>query len=260
MDRLLHQLPITDAAAISSVLRTVVRRLGSQRQAAEALGDIDQSLISRLLGRRHRSIRSDIYETIRDKLRDNVLGLSAEEWFELDLHGRFEEGVMSWEAAQGKAEYDQWLSTEHARLKTKVTEVFEALREDRDYHALLMARLCVPLTRRSEFPPPEDHRLWIAIYRALEPLTDSKVTGGIERSWEEMHGVGHLALFLRGALDRERWMLEREPDMVRAAKGRPSDKYLADLAGDVGGPPYTLPKDPFFLDAVDENRKETGEV
>lgn len=256
MDRSLHQLPIADAAAISSVMFTVKGRLQTTDcGAGKALG-IGQSLFTRLKNGKHTSIRSDNYEKIRDKLRDNALALSAEEWFELDLHGQFEESVMSWEAAQGKAEYDRWLRTEHARLKTKVTKVFEALRGDRNYYALFMARLCVPLTRRSEFPPSEDHRLWMAIYRALEPLTDSEVTGGVERSWVEMHEAGHLAPLLRGALDRERWMLEREPDDVRATKAKPSDEYLADLAGEEAGS-YAPPGESAGWDGVDGGGKET---
>ena len=75
-------------------------------------------------------------------------------------------------------------------------------------------------------------RIWLALYRALEPLGDAQVTWGVERRWQEMHEAGELDSYLRFALERERIMLKRERDIARMNKCELPQDYAESLASD----------------------------
>ena len=77
---------------------------------------------------------------------------------------------------------------------------------------------------------PQDQRVWIALYRAVEPLGDTQLTWGVERTWQEMHHTDDLRSFLQAALKRERIMLNRDRDLVRLNRCRPPEEYLEWLA------------------------------
>ncbi len=78
---------------------------------------------------------------------------------------------------------------------------------------------------------PQENRVWVALYRAVEPLGDTHLTWGVERTWQEMHEADDLRNFLKAALRREQIMLKRERDLERINKCSPPDEYLEWLAG-----------------------------
>ena len=59
-------------------------------------------------------------------------------------------------------------------------------------------------------------RLTFALTRALEPLLDAGRFGGFEMGAEELEEKGKLGRFVRAALERERVLLDRQPDERRA--------------------------------------------
>ena len=83
-----------------------------------------------------------------------------------------------------------------------------------------------------ELPSPKELRIWLALYRALEPLGDAELTWRVERTWREMHEAADLRRFLRSALDRERIMMERDLDVARMNKCELPLDYVESLAID----------------------------
>jgi hypothetical protein len=110
---------------------------------------------------------------------------------------------------------------------------------------------------------PEEPRIRLAVFRALEPLTAAEATEGVERSIQDLHLDGVLARFLRAALRCEQILLERERDLERAQSADPPMEYGAWVAG-VGEPKYEernpVPPEDFWESLLGENGEADGEA
>jgi hypothetical protein len=218
----MHQIKIVDSQVLQSVLRKVVARRGTHREAAKALG-IGQTTFTRLLnGTVHKRLRSDTYRSIR-----KALSAHGIEW---GLEYLFEESVLNPKGSLVQRKYESWLREEYERLASRAQPVFSELYGRPEYQRLFKGFL-QRVARRPDLPPPHETRLWVALYRAVEPLGAASVTWGVERTWQEMDEAGELEGFLQAALKRERIMLNRERDLARLNRCKPPEEYMGWLAG-----------------------------
>ncbi len=250
LDYIKHQIEIVDGDSLRSVLQRVKEEFGTHRKSADALG-IGQTVFTRLLnGTVHKRMRYDTYQRIREALRRQPI--------EFDLDGRFEASVLTFEGSLVRHQYESWMDGEFQRLKPIVGSVLLALYNHPQCQSVFR-RFLLDQTRRRELPPPEDRRLWIALYRAVEPLVDAEATWGVERTMEEMDKAGDLYRFLHAGLERERIMLNREHDSQRLNKCTPTDEFLESLAGvDEEDGSRQMPPAEFFagLDGVEDAEAE----
>lgn len=222
----MHQLPIRDPSAIRRVLARAVDYYGSRRKAAGAFG-VEPSTFQRLArGTTSKRISSANYDLIRAALAADPLGIT-DGWDWSLLQDEFTGAVLTWEARQAAALYRSWVDHESRRLYRKVFGVVRLLRRKREYWQYVK-RFQKRMGRA--YDPTRKRRVWIAIYRALEPLADADLTWGVERSWQELDERGELAQFLNASLRREEIILSRAPDKERLATLVVSDAMLADLA------------------------------
>lgn len=218
----MHQIHIIDGEALRSVLQRVLEEVGTHRKAARRLG-IGQTTFTRLLnGITHKKMRSDTYLSIKEALSGHAV--------EFGLGERFEGSVLTFKGRLVRDNYESWLHQEFQRLERKVGPLLTVLLNHFQC-ATVFDRFLERQTRRPDLPQPDDERLWIALYRAVEPLVEAKATWGVEWSWEELDAAGHLGRFVRAGLEREQIMLSRERDEERLNKCTPPEEFLAWLAG-----------------------------
>ena len=225
----MHQVEIVDGPRLRSVLQRVYEQCGTERPAAEALG-IGQHTFHRLLkGRTRKRIRVDTWRGIRDGLRSNALGFEPDEVSK--LIEQWDASVLTEVGSHAHQQYRRWLREECRRLMPRANPVFTELFGHPEYQARFREFL-FKVNRSRELPKPKEMRIWLALYRALEPLGDAQVTWGVERRWQEMHEAGELDSYLRFALERERIMLKRERDIARMNKCELPHDYAESLASD----------------------------
>ena len=130
--------------------------------------------------------------------------------------------------------YDDWLGRELGRLQ-RCEKVFEDLWRHHD-HRIPFKKFLRRLTKKEARPARSDQRLWIALYRAVEPLVAEAPTMGVEMSWREIHKKNDgkdLGVFLRNALRCEGILLSRDRGLERIRQiesGQLVDKYKGWLA------------------------------
>lgn len=238
----MHQARIADPEAFRSVLVAIRQHFGSDERAGKALG-MSQSQFTRLKnGTVHKRIRFDNYRRIREVLAGHAVDFGLEE--------QFVTSVLTPEGDLVSQRYQAWLDGEFERLDRKVRSVFARL-SGFPIAVGYIRGFMKQVTRSAELPGPDEKRIWIALYRAIEPLADAQVTWGFERSWEEMHKTGDLARFLNAGLARERVMLNRENDYDRLHKCQAPDEYWNGLAPpDEEGARYMSPNE--FFAGLDE--------
>lgn len=208
----MHRVRIIDGESLKSVLREVLERTGTHRTAAKRLG-IGQTTFTRLVnGTVSKSMSHDTYESIRNALEGHAI--------EFGLIDIFEGSVLGGHGYLVRENYEAWLEREIERLRSKGGEVFEELWEHKDYRPLFTQFLHT-VANRSELPAAHEERIWLALYRAVEPLGEAQPTWKVERSWTELHAADDLRGFLRAALAREEIMLRRERDLERFASCEP---------------------------------------
>lgn len=265
----MHQIRIIDRTGLRWVLGEMRKRCGSERKAAKALG-IGQTVFTRLrTGRVWKSMRFDTYRKISDALRGidfelgDIFGASVltvggsfvqqhyEQWLRAE-YARLEPKVGSvFAELYGHPDYrtlfEGFLKEVTKGSKPAPVVRRRRVRQDKRFDlgpnppvkhidGVRVPRVGgigdddapVTLPGRKD---PRERRIWIALFRAVEPLGDKHLTWGFERGWREMHGAGDLGSFLRAALKRERIMLDRERDYARLNECSPPDEYLEWLAG-----------------------------
>ena len=176
---------------------------------------------------------------------------------------------MSGDGSMVLQQYEEWAERERRRLeKGGAKEVFEELYAHPKYR-YYFEHFLEKVTGGPSLPPSDDPRLWLALYRALEPLAAWAATWGMEREWQEMHhrkrrdGQTELQFYLRTAMRRERILLDRERplDRIRSKSLGPPDEYLAGLAG-VGEVEFERDSEkqvpPEFWDDVFDESDEEG--
>jgi hypothetical protein len=219
----MHQVGILDPVALQGVLARVLQHHPTHARASKFLG-IGQSTFTRLhKGTTKKAMSFDTYSCIRSALTRDML--------EFDLLGDFDDAMLPWESTQVLANYQSWLRHQLEDLRPKAEQVFTRLFEDPRYRQHF-ERFLEDVRYRPQLPPPSDERAWLALYRAVSRLHDSKTTWGLERSLEEIETDGELHGFLRASLRCERILLKRERDLERAKKiGAPAELFEA-LAGE----------------------------
>jgi plasmid maintenance system antidote protein VapI len=218
-----HQIKIAEPEMLRDILSEVLKECKTHRMAAQRLG-ITQPTFTRLLnGIVTKRIRADTYQKIKNALGDGSFEWGLEDFFKLS--------VLSFLESEVKANYERWMTEEHNRLQRRAGAVFEEVFGHPGYHGLF-TRFLGRVTRSPERPQPNETRLWIALYRAVEPLAAAAETWGVERSWQEIDQGGQLKGFLRASLERERIILDREEVIDRIHGREPPDEYLAELAED----------------------------
>jgi len=139
---------------------------------------------------------------------------------DLELYERFRDAILREDERHVQTHYENWLDTELRRLKPKAEPVLEALWKN-GYRADQIKSFLRRVGRKGDRPTADDKRCWLALYRAVEPLSDAGATWGVERTGEELEEAKERREFLRASLKREEIMLKREPDMDRVRKARP---------------------------------------
>jgi len=195
---------------------------GGSRKAAQQLGLVPSTFNRLLNGAVKTSMTQSTYARLRDALSGHAI--------EFGLIDRFEGAVETGDFGFYDHRYQEWLDEELERLSGIARPVLLELWGRTSYKRVIERHL-LKATRRKELPPPEQKRHWLALYRALEPLTKGSATWGVERSWSELHASGQLRGYLRGALSSELIMLDREGDFERMTKRPVPDRFLAELAG-----------------------------
>ena len=293
----MHQVRIVDGPALRWVLERAQKHFGNHRNTAKALG-IAQSVFTRLRnGTVRKSMNFDNYRRIRDALGRHRIEFDLQGMFETSVltvdgslvqqhyeqwlraeYDRLEPKVGSvFTELYGHQEY-RGLFADFLKRVTKGTK--PSRRRPRRYSegehydlgpigpvqqsrgirihrvgGLEDNQATVTLPGRQA---PQDQRVWIALYRAVEPLGDTQLTWGVERTWQEMHHTDDLRSFLQAALKRERIMLNRDRDLVRLNRCRPPEEYLEWLAGpEEEGARYMSPEELFGgLDGAEDAEGE----
>lgn len=248
-DNDVHQLQVVDVGALRSVLDAVLERFPSHRRAAAALG-IGQPTFTRLLlgatKKTQKRIGAATYKRICEALLTIDLGLDPLE--QLGFREQFRDSVLPWAARGIQGHYDHWVGDQLRRLEKKVVPILRQLLEHQEYRQLVR-RFHQKVARRSD-QASRKKRLLLALYRTAEPLAAAGATYGVERSWQEMHAVGQLTLFLKAGLRREEILLDRELDHDRFANLTPPEEYFADLADPDDRPMSPAQAEKFFEDAA----------
>ncbi len=229
-----HRVRIVDRPRLRTVLYSLLKRFGgTHRQAAEALG-IDRWTCKRLLRGTSEFIHVDTYQNIRGGLR------RANTPPELELEHDFDLSFWAKDGWLFQQYYQPRLQEELRRLEPQVQTVFFELYEDQRYKKNF-ERFLTSVTRHPELPPGVDHnglstddqRVWLALYRAIQPLVAGDATWGVEWNWREIHKADRLGAFLRHSLACEAIRLEWERDLERLNLCKPSSEWLDRLAEDV---------------------------
>jgi transcriptional regulator with XRE-family HTH domain len=211
----MNHLAIIDVTTIRAIMKEVRQRVSHQREGARTLG-ISQATFNRLLrGTGHKRISTHTFRSIRDALRRNVLGLEPPKAAERQR--AFESTVLTEAGWHARRHYGRWLRDELRQLTPKVQSLFTLLFSDVEYRGVFGAFL-KQVNQSPDLPRPNKRRIWLALYRSVEPLSDAEATWGVERKWREMRAAGDLRRYLEVALEREHIMLKRERDIVRINK------------------------------------------
>ena len=191
---------IADRKLLRWALKKVYERFGTQEKAAEALR-ISQATFSKLLGKKDRGIGFNVHQNILAALQD---------WPDLEeglvLDSAFVRAVLTNNGWHVQQRYNTWLYRELNRLAIVSGPVFRILWDHPDYKPLFVKFL----DHRTELPPPQDKRLWIALLRAVEPFGLAEALWGMERSWQHWHKEGDLDQSLERGLKIEKARL-RQP-------------------------------------------------
>lgn len=210
---------IVDREELQDVMRQVAAVSGSHRSAAELLG-ISQPTFTRLLNGTTNAMARVTYERVRAALRREHrywidVTMHPEQYPLGDLLETFLVCVMDPLAWTTYHTYDRWLVQEHRRLHEVAMPTFERLLDIPSARSVVHAFL-EAVRNRPDLPAQNDRRLWLALLRAVEPLSAAATTLGVERSIDELARHGELVGFLRAALRREKVLLDRKGDLARS--------------------------------------------
>lgn len=146
------------------------------------------------------------------------------------FYERFIDCVVVDETLYVWSHYQQWMERELRRIRPRAEPVIRELWDDGTYQRQFRDFLDdVGRPWKKELPPATDLRCWLAIYRAVEPLADTKDTWGIERSWQDMHEAGELKDYLELALESEALLLKPPADLERIKRAQPPQTHFEAL-------------------------------
>ena len=271
-----HQVRIVDGKALRSLLRTLRDLHGSERKAAKWLGLV-QSTFHRLhTGKVSEFLTFETYSRIKTVLEEHDPGpfgtIEEPNPPYIGLLDRFEVCVLSGDGEFVMQNYQAWIKKEIQRLSqhgsSMVVELWDHPRS-RWYLKAFLKRI----GWGEELPPPEELRIWLALYRVVEPLTAGEITWGVELTWREMEERREFWKYLIAALTRERILLKRESDLdrVRHPVEDSLEEFKAWLAEDntaglpredwtleAGGDPLVMSPSEDLLEDQEEPDEEKG--
>ena len=242
----MHRVPIRDHKAYLDVMERVLAAWGNHREAAKALGLVRSTFTRHLNGSVRTHIHRRTYETISKRLGGPVsnleqaqIGFSLGEdhsWASVrrEIHAQLDESLGTFEGDIAVRAYDDWLGRELGRLQ-RCDQVFRELWRHKA-HKVHFKKFLKKLTKKEGLPKRSDPRLWIALYRAVEPLRAEAPTMGVEMSWREIHKRNDgkdLGVFLRNALRCEGILLSRDRGLERIRQiesGQRVEEYKVWLA------------------------------
>ena len=99
-------------------------------------------------------------------------------------------------------------------LSGKARRLLDEIRSMPDYGRLFDHFEDV-ISRRG-YDPNRSARVHLSRLRAITPLLATERSGGMERTWGELHEAGELRAYLRHSLAREQILLNRPHDLERA--------------------------------------------
>lgn len=216
-----HLVRIVDPPGLQELMQEVYQDAGSLRRAAARLG-VGRDTFRRLLkGETREYISKETFAALMEAFQ----GIA----FPYGTHARLRQTVATADFGIYQHAYQGWLEGEYQRLKGVAHETFQQLFDQAVFKRFFqdhLEKLGMPRSISKE----ESLRLWLSIYRAVEPLTHHSATWGVERSWEQLQASHDLRGFLRAALRIERILLAREGDTERMRNCPPPDEFLASLA------------------------------
>jgi hypothetical protein len=221
-----HLFYVGDPEGLHAALKRVLERCPKQRKAAKLL-DISQATFSRLLSRTDPKraeqsaseslwpepmrfpIRRSVYRTIDRRIRTIFGPVEG-----AALQKRLRSSLITEASRPRLLRWREWERGEFKRLKAKVGGLMVALWSMPQYRRVFEDFLARMNEGNRELPKWHwgTIRLWIAMHRALEPLAAAVATGGVERSWHELHRAHQLRKFLEDALRNERKLMRRRSD------------------------------------------------
>ncbi len=246
---------------LRATLGAVANRLGGSRKAAKQLGLVHSTFNRLLTGAVKTSMTLGTHDRIRGALLNYAFQFQDGAIHE--LASAFEDALESrhrygWGEVQHK--YQEWLDAELRRLEGVARPVFDELWKSPKYREVIAHHL-KKATRHPELPRSDQKRLWLALYRAVEPLTASAVTWGVERSWSELQDDERRA-YLDHALSRERIMLAREGDRERMTLRPPPEEWWEEYFRQIEAVPAVDPVPPdhptALLLKLDAEKEEGG--
>lgn len=221
-----HLFYVGDPEGLHATLVRALEHAKTQRDAARRLG-ISQPTFSRLLSRTRpqplepgtsstwwpEPMRFPIHRRVYYAIHRRIGGVVG------DLEGatlreRMESSLITDVTRPRLRRWREWERSEVARLKAKVGPLMYALWDKPQYRRVFEDFLARMNDGIRELPKWHwgTIRLWIAMHRALEPLAAARATGGVERSWRELHQTHRLENFLADALRNERRLMRRRGD------------------------------------------------
>jgi transcriptional regulator with XRE-family HTH domain len=151
--------------------------------------------------------------------------LDAEAQAAYELLERFLDAIVTEDEEYVWSNYEVWMDRELTRLKPLSESVLRELWEDRRARSRIADFLERVGRSRGQLPSEGDSRCWLALYRAVEPLTAAATTWQVERSWEELREKNELKGYLKAALKREELLLKPTRDLDRVRRGVPPMGY-----------------------------------
>lgn len=139
---------------------------------------------------------------------------------------RFLDAIVTDDEGYVWSHYEAWMDRQLQPLKPLVEPVLQALWEDSGTREPIADFLEAVGRPRDVLPGGDDRRCWLALCRALEPVTTAaRATWGVESSWDELRDAEKLGDYLKAALRREQLLLKPARDLDRVKRGRPPTGY-----------------------------------
>jgi hypothetical protein len=220
---------VLDASALASLVRGLVRRAGSQVEAAKAkwLG-CSQGYVSKLRQGKVEKLGSEMFARLERRLPNDEarrtlrravrtpLQAAHRHQYERWLWGRMGEAGAAPESV-GKAVQQLRADPRYAACFTPLEKMVRArwgaASDDRE------ARLVLAVEARAVWA-----RLALAEYRVVAPLVQGYASAGVERTLAELHEAGELERYLRAMVRAECMLLDRPSADARVQEESPAQR------------------------------------
>lgn len=167
---------------------------------------------------KHTGMTDPEFEEVRQRLLDASFARAAEAD---ELYEAFERAIHADDHYFAWSQWEWWLREEIERMRERADPIVRRLWEHGDYRPIFEAFLASVERDHDTLPDPQDLRCWLALYRAVLPLSDWDETWEIERSWMDLREDGDLEAYLKASLMREDLLLKPRRDEERVRRADP---------------------------------------